>query len=282
MSRINLQIFFGAVMILITSAIILVYGMNEENRMKEAEQAQRARAIEQGAALFEAQCSRCHGTQGTGIAGLCPPLNDRHFFDDRLKEVNWSGTLEDYIVATASSGRLVSTRPQIFPGQGTPAMPSFSERYGGPLREDQIRNIATFILNWQETATLVSVPTPPAGPVVGTDITKELPQGDAKSGEALATTLACTACHVLAPTGPAWPPTAGQPGIGERAAARLTESDYTGKAATPEQYLFESIASPNTFVVSGYSANVMPSNYANTLTDQDMADIIAYLLTFKP
>jgi mono/diheme cytochrome c family protein len=281
MSRINLQIFLGAIMVLVTSVIILVYGVNEQNRMAETEKAQQARTIEQGAALFEAQCSRCHGTQGTGIAGLCPPLNDRNFFDNRLKEVNWSGTLEDYIVATASSGRLVSTRPQLFPGQGTPAMPSFSDHYGGPLREDQIRTIAAFIMNWQETATLVAVPTPPTGPVVGTDITKELPQGDPKKGETLATTLACTACHILAPTGPAWQPQPGQPGIGERAATRITQPDYTGKATTPEQYLFESISSPSTFVVSGFAANLMPPNYANTLTDQDMADLIAYLQTLK-
>jgi len=281
MSRINLQIFLGSILVLVTSVIILVYGMNEENRMAEAEKAQQARAIEQGAALFEAQCSRCHGTQGTGIAGLCPPLNDRYFFDQRLKEVNWSGTLEDYIVATASSGRLASTRPQLFPGQGTPAMPSFSEQYGGPLREDQIRNIAAFIMNWQETATLVAMPTPPTGPVVGTDITKELPQGDAKAGEALATTLACTACHITATTGPAWLPQPGQPGIGERAAARITQPDYTGKAKTPEQYLFESIAASNTYVVPGFTANVMPPNYANTLTEQNMADLIAYLTSIR-
>jgi mono/diheme cytochrome c family protein len=281
MSRINLQILLGAIIVLVTSVIILVYGINEEERMKETERAQRARAIEQGAMLFEAQCSRCHGTQGLGIAGLCPPLNDRYFFDERMGEVNWSGTLEDYIVATVSSGRLASTRPQTFPGQGAPAMPSFSERYGGPLREDQIRNIATFITNWEETATLVAMPTPPAGPVVGSDITKELPEGNAQAGETLATTLACTACHIAAPTGPAWLPSGSEPGIGERAAARIAQPDYTGQATTPEQYLFESIVAPNTFIISGFAANIMPLNYANTLTDQDMADLIAYLLSIK-
>src|SRR5512137_1256753 len=130
MNRVNLQILLGALMVLATSVLVLVYGLNEQNRMAEAEQSQHARAIEQGATLFEAQCSRCHGTQGLGIPGLCPPLNDRYFFDQRLKDVGWSGALEDYIVATASSGRLASTRPQLYPGQGTPAMPSFSDQYG--------------------------------------------------------------------------------------------------------------------------------------------------------
>jgi mono/diheme cytochrome c family protein len=281
MSRINLEILLGALMVLITSVLVLFYGLNEEQRMAEAEQAQHARAIEQGAVLFEAQCSRCHGTQGLGIPGLCPPLNDRYFFDQRLEEVGWSGTQEDYIVATVSSGRLASTRPQEYPGQGTPAMPAFSEHYGGPLRDDQVRNIAAFIMNWEETATEVVMPTPPEGPVVGTDLTKELPEGDAAAGETLATSLGCTACHITTPTGPAWLPSDGQPGVGERAETEFTLPEYTGNATTPEQYLFESIVDPNVFVVSPFASGLMPATYGNTLTDQNMADLIAYLLSLK-
>lgn len=281
MNRINLQILLGTLMVLFTSVVILIYGLNEEERMAEAARSQHARAIEQGAALFEAQCSRCHGTQGLGIPGLCPPLNDRYFFDQRMKDVGWSGTLEDYIVATVSSGRLASTRPQIYPGQGVPAMPAFSEHYGGPLRDDQVRNIAAFILNWSETATEVAAPVVPEGPVVGTDITKELPEGDAAAGEALTVSLGCTACHIAAPVGPAWLPSEGQPGIGERAAIELTLPEYTGKATTPEQYLFESIVDPNAYLVSGYASGLMPQNYGATLTDQNMADLIAYLLSLK-
>jgi mono/diheme cytochrome c family protein len=281
MNRVTIQILLGTLMILATSVIIVLYGLNEEERMSEYERAARARAIEEGAELFEAQCSRCHGTQGTGIPSLCPPLNDRYFFDQRLRDISWSGTLEDYIVATASSGRLVSTRPDTYPGQGVPAMPSFAESYGGPLREDQIRSIAAFIMNWQETAQVVEVPPTPSGPVVGTDITKQLPTGDAAAGEALATSQACTACHIAAPTGPAWLATADQPGIGTRAGQRFSEAGYSGTATTAEQYLFEAIALPNVFIVSGYPENVMPGTYANSLTDQDMADLIAYLMTLK-
>jgi mono/diheme cytochrome c family protein len=281
MSRVNIQIFLGTLLILATSLIVLVYGLNEQKRMEQTSKAVRARAIEEGAALYEQQCSRCHGTQGTGIPGLCPPLNDRYFFDQRLTEIGWSGTLEDYIVATASSGRLTSTRLETYPGQGTPAMPSFSDQFGGPLREDQVRNIAAFIMNWESTAELVEAPSAPAGPTVGADITKELPEGDAANGEALATSLGCVACHVTTPTGPAWPPDGDQPGIGERATARIAQTDYSGNAASAEQYLFESIALTNVYIVPGYAEGLMPNNYADTLTDQDMADLIAYLLSVK-
>ena len=76
-------------------------------------------------------------------------------------------------------------------------------------------------------------------------------------------------------------PSADQPGIGERAGERITEVDYTGAATSAEQYLFESIVQPNAFVVEGFAENVMPSTYNTALTDQDMADLIAYLLTLK-
>jgi len=286
MSKISFQIFLGSLFILVTGAIILIYGFNEEKRMTEQSAAMHGRAIEQGAALFEQQCSRCHGVQGTGIPGLCPPLNDRNFFDSRLQEVNWSGSMEDYIVATVASGRLSSTRPQTFPGQGTPAMPSFSDRFGGPLREDQIRYLAAFIMNWEKTAEAVSAPEPlsepaPGAKIVGTDITQTLPPGDAAAGEKLTSTLGCVACHIASSVGPAWLPSGSQPGIGDQAAQLFKEPGYTGHAKTPEQYLFESIVDPNVFVVSGFSSGLMPGNYATSLTDQNVADLIAYLLTLK-
>ena len=283
MTRVQIEISLGILLVMITSSLILVYGLNENNRMAELEDAQRARSIEVGAALFDAQCSRCHGKQGLGIPGVCPPLNDRHFFDDRLQEVGWSGTQEDYIVATASSGRLTSTRPELYNGTGSiPAMPSFSDQFGGPLREDQIRSIADYIMNWEPTAQLVEV-AQPAGPgeAVGTDINVQLPEGDAAAGEALAQSQGCTACHIDAPTGPAWLPTADQPGIGDRAATRITEATYTGAASTPEQYLLESIVDPNVFVVNGFAPNIMPPIYGDQLTSQNAADLIAYLLTLK-
>lgn len=280
MSRVQIEISLGILLILATSMIILFYGLNENNRMTAFASAQEAEAIEVGAALFEQQCSRCHGVDGTGIIGLCPPLNDRYFLDQRVQDVGWSGTLEDYIVATASSGRLVSTRPDQYPGQGMPAMPSFSEQFGGPLREDQIRSIARYILNWNETAQAVQPPPTPSGPVAGTDIERELPEGDAARGEQVASDQGCVACHIAAPTGPYWLANDQEPGIGTRAATRITDPGYTGSAETPEQYLFESIVRPEVYLVPGFT-DLMPHIFGNTLSDQDMADLIAYLQTLE-
>jgi hypothetical protein len=61
----------------------------------------------------------------------------------------------------------------------------------------------------------------------------------------------------------------------------LTEPDYTGAATTPEQYLLESIVQPQVHIVTGFETIQMPANYGQTLTAQDAADLIAYLLTLK-
>jgi mono/diheme cytochrome c family protein len=196
-----------------------------------------------------------------------------------MSEVGWSGSLEDYIISTVSAGRLVSTRPGQFNGFGQPVMPAWSEHYGGPLRDDQIRNIASFILNWEATAGEVTSPTVPVEGV-GTVITIELPEGDPTTGEALATSKGCVACHVAAPVGPAWAATADQPGIGTRAAERLQDPAYTGEAETPEQYLLESIVNPHIYLVPPFTA-VMPPTYGDTLTAQEVADLIAYMGSLK-
>ncbi len=280
MSRTNLEILLGIILVLITGGMLVAYGLNEEKRMAEYEKSQRAQAIEVGAKLYDTNCKGCHGIQGEGIPGLCPPLNDQYFFTQRLKEVGWSGTQEDYIISTIASGRLASTRPEQYPGGASPAMPSWSERYGGPLRDDQIRDLAAFILNWEATAPMREMTPTLAGPPVGTDILQTLPEGNVASGEALATTKGCVGCHVSTNTGPAWAASGGEPGIGERAALRLSQPDYTGMATTPEQYLLESIVNPAAYLVPGFQP-VMPANYGATLTAQDAADLIAYMLTIK-
>jgi mono/diheme cytochrome c family protein len=281
MSRVEVEILIGILLIAVTSVLLIGYGLNEEERMARFELAQQGRAIEEGAALYDINCKGCHGPQGEGIPGLCPPLNDSYFFNGRLEEVGWSGSMEDYIISTASGGRLVSTRPELYPGQGSPAMPAWSDALGGPLRGDQIDNIATFIINWESTAPDRSVAEGPTGEAVGTDITRELSAGDVNNGSALADSKGCTGCHVATATGPAWFASEGQPGIGDRAESRLTQADYTGQAATPEQYLFESIVNPNVYVVEGFQPNIMLANYGETLTVEDVSDLIAYMLTIK-
>ena len=50
-----------------------------------------------------------------------------------------------------------------------------------------------------------------------------------------------------------------------------------------EQYLIESITRPGDYVVDGYGSGLMPDNFGtrmtNPMTDQQLADIVSYLLT---
>jgi len=281
MSRVQLEITLGILLVLATGTLLIYQGLNEEQRMAGFLERQEAQAIEVGAELFDINCKGCHGPQGEGTPGLCPPLNDKYFFTDRMTDVGASGSVEDHIVATVSSGRLASTRPELYPGNVKPAMPAWSEAYGGPLRADQIRYIAAYVMNWESTAPERGQAPVLAGPAVGTDIMQELPAGDAAKGQSLATSQGCVGCHVAGNTGPAWMPTADQPGIGDRAATRFSEPDYTGNATTPEQYLLESIVEPQIHIVTGFDTVQMPATYGQLLTAQDASDLIAYLLTLK-
>ena len=204
MSRLEIEILIGIVLVALTSVVLVAYGLNEEERMASFELAQQGRAIEEGAELYDINCKGCHGPQGEGVPGLCPPLNDSYFFTTRLDEVGWSGSLEDYIISTAASGRLNSTRPDLYPGQGSPAMPAWSDAFGGPLRADQIQNIATYIMNWESTAPDRSIVEEPTGEAVGSDITRELDPGDINNGKTVADSKGCTGCHVTTTAGPAW------------------------------------------------------------------------------
>lgn len=49
---------------------------------------------------------------------------------------------------------------------------------------------------------------------------------------------------------------------------------------TPEQYVVESILSPDKFIVDGYNGGMKPHNYGDRLYQQDLIDIVAYLKSF--
>jgi mono/diheme cytochrome c family protein len=85
---------FVAIMILIGWVAI-----NEEARMAAFREQHQGRAIERGAELFAANCSTCHGTDGLGIGGYAPALNNPHFFGyDPLAQYNATITNAERII----------------------------------------------------------------------------------------------------------------------------------------------------------------------------------------
>ncbi len=63
-------------------------------------------------------------------------------------------------------------------------------------------------------------------------------------------------------------------GTGTRAATRVP-------GLTAEQYIRESIETPDAYVVEKYKAGDMYQNWAKELSKQDIDDLVAYLLTEK-
>jgi mono/diheme cytochrome c family protein len=267
MSRFNLEILLGIILVSLTTVILVVYGFNEEDRMAESGETQHARSIEVGAGLYENNCSGCHGIKGEGILGLCPPLNDAEFFTTRLKEVGWSGSLEDYVISTVSSGRTTSSRPDQFAGQGSPAMPAWSDQYGGPLRPDQINDISTFILNWEATAleevVIESLATPTPSPEESND--------PVARGQQVYLDRGCGGCHTIEGL------SAGTVGPNQTTIGALAETRIPGMSA--EEYILESILDPSAFVIEGYPDDVMPKNYNELIEPNQVSDLVAFLLS---
>jgi mono/diheme cytochrome c family protein len=103
--------------------------------------------------------------------------------------------------------------------------------------------------------------------------TENLPPGDASQGVQLFTQTIngappCSTCHTLDGTALVGPSLQGY--------AANAQTRIEGTSA--EDYTHTSIVQPATYLVSGYG-NAMYTQYAQRLTPQQIADLIAYLLT---
>ena len=89
----------------------------------------------------------------------------------------------------------------------------------------------------------------------------------------------CITCHSLEPevvkVGPS------HAAVADRAARLVDSPDYEGQAETAEEYLRESILDPNAHIVPGFTPGVMYQRYAEVLTEQQVDDLVAYLMTLK-
>jgi cytochrome c2 len=102
--------------------------------------------------------------------------------------------------------------------------------------------------------------------------------GDPVAGQQLFNTLiaetgfSCVACHNVASEDRLVGP--GLLNVAARAATRVPGMD-------PITYLRHSIIHPNEYVVETYPENLMPQVYGNLFSEQQVNDLIAYLLTLQ-
>ncbi len=136
--------------------------------------------------------------------------------------------------------------------------------------------------NNQDTDSVAS-PAPPApetttsSPESGGMPDETAAPGNVANGEALfngtiavAGASPCIACHQVSGTvAVVGPNLAGIAGQAEARIAGVSAADY----------LHEAIVDPNSHIVEGFSQSIMPLNYADTLSEEQVADLVAYLLT---
>ncbi len=112
---------------------------------------------------------------------------------------------------------------------------------------------------------------PPAGEAeVGADSTaagREL-----FNQSVIGTQPGCMTCHSLEPDVVLVGPSVAQ--VGAEASSRVS-------GLSAEEYLRQSILQPNEHVVEGYAAGIMPQGYANELSEQQVNDLVAFLLSLK-
>jgi mono/diheme cytochrome c family protein len=121
------------------------------------------------------------------------------------------------------------------------------------------------------------VPRPSATPTIRPTVTPTAtPEGDAERGAELFGRGAngappCGTCHQTVRNAFGFALGPNLAGIGERAPERIEE-------LAPEAYIAESVLEPHAYVVPGYRDIMYPS-FAEHYDDQDIADLVAYLMT---
>jgi mono/diheme cytochrome c family protein len=266
MKRVQLEIILGTVFVLLSVAILIVMGVQEPQRLADYEVHQRADTIEFGASVYVTNCVTCHGTQAQGITGRAPSLRDEHFFTERLAEVGWQGGLEDYIVSVVTVGRQVSTRPELYVGGGSPAMPTWSEKFGGPLRDDQIRAVAAFIMNFEPYALGQVATAVPLLPPVD----ESTPEG---RGQAVFFQAGCNACHTISGISNGT--------VGPVLDGLVSRAGEVVSGLSAEEYIRQSLLDPSAFIVEGFQDGVMPQTFGDTLSEEQINDLVAFLLTLQ-
>lgn len=101
-------------------------------------------------------------------------------------------------------------------------------------------------------------------------------QGDPVNGKVLFETLraevnfACATCHYVDKEDRLIGP--GLKGVSQRATQRKSD-------LTPPEYIYESIVHPGAYVVPDYPDGLMPQVYADLFTDQQLFDLVAYVMS---
>jgi mono/diheme cytochrome c family protein len=119
----------GSILILMLAVGLGIYWLNDSTRLEAAAQELISERIGRGGEIYANQCGTCHGEEGEG--GIAPALNDRSLLKN---------TLDDVFFSVIRSG-IPNTQ-----------MPAWSVDFGGPLTDEDIRDVVAFMRAWEPTA----------------------------------------------------------------------------------------------------------------------------------
>ncbi|ADU50446.1 cytochrome c class I [Thermaerobacter marianensis DSM 12885] len=145
-------------------ALILIlqgYWLFESQRMTRASAAARDEQATRGAQIYAQNCMVCHGPVGEGIIG--PPLNREEFRAEGKTGIQVA-TIQDFLTKTIARGRPGFDRNtwQIEGGKihSYTRMPTWATSDNGPLNEQQIRDLVTFLMygDWKEPSKYAAAP----------------------------------------------------------------------------------------------------------------------------
>ena len=112
----------------------------------------------------------------------------------------------------------------------------------------------------------------PDGPIVGDAARGKDLYGRATLGKRSAE--GCTSCHK-------YDEAEGDESKAPYTKGTATKAESRVPGMSAEEYIHESIISPDAYVVENYKAGDMYAKWSEDLTEQQIADLVAYLLTEK-
>lgn len=146
----------GLVLTLLIVAGFSYYWMGETKRLETAGDHFANERVHRGRRIYTEQCVSCHGSEGEG--GIGTALNDKNLLKNTLDAIFYS---------------------VIRSGVPSTQMPAWSVDFGGPLTDEDIRDVVAFIRAWEPTAP---------------EIEPEVFEPDSSRGALLFSTT-CAICH---------------------------------------------------------------------------------------
>jgi cytochrome c oxidase subunit 2 len=216
-----------------------------------------------GGKLYEEKgCNACHSLNGSRLVGpsfLKLYESDARDFADG-SEVAFGGefSIEDYIRES-----ILYPNKKIVAGYPAGLMPAFE----GQLSDKEVKALIAFIRKQDGSGAGAEESVEDAGEDLEAKLAKMSP---VERGEYHYQTKACIGCHSLDGSNLVGPTFKGLYGN------KREFTDGTSVVADAE-YLKGSILNPNGNIVAGYQPNLMPQNYRDQLSDEDLESIVEFI-----